>query len=49
MYAKISSVFADSESVYLMGARDFNCRSGTRSYDVFQEILDNEQLVCVDH
>jgi len=48
MYAKISSLFADSESVYLMVAGDFNCRSGTRSYDVFQEFLDNEQLVCVD-
>jgi len=49
MYAKVSSVFADSESVYLVVAGDFNCRSGTRAYSVFQDFLEHEHLVCVDH
>ena len=48
MCTKIHSMFTDSDCVYLMVAGDFNCKFGSRFYDVFCNFLCDLMLVCVD-
>ena len=46
--SKISTLFADSDAVYLVVAGDFNCSVNSRLSDAYCDFLKEENLVCVD-
>jgi exonuclease III len=45
---KINAIFTDIDCVYLIVMGDFNCKLGSRFYEIFTKFLADCDLICVD-